>query len=248
MQYFYGNKYPVEVVRTRGINKNFDVHNHAGNYVISVVAAGSVEVSIRGHAKICGRYEAFNVLPLEPHAVKMEAESELVSLCVRKNFLEEHTFVHINMIIRNVLEEMRELRVIDEREQECFRRAILSLYRRGLAMRAGNPEQIEYLKNKIIDFPEEELTLNKMSEEAYISKYHLIRKFKNGIGLTPHQFQIQNRIRKAQHLLRNGDSIVEASLKMGFYDQSHFNKYFQKIVGISPTEYLASGQNMDNCR
>lgn len=248
MQYFYADKYPVEVVRTKGINKNFDIHNHAGNYVISVVAAGKIEVQLRNQARLCERYGFFVVRPLEPHAVKMEAESELVSLCIRKDFLEEKAFVHVNDMIRNVLAEMREMGVIDEREQECFIEAIVSLYHEGLETQHASLAQIECLKNKIIDYPEQELTLSEMSEEAYISKYHLIRKFKNGIGLTPHQFQIQNRIRKAQHLLRNGDSIVEASLKMGFYDQSHFNKYFQKIVGISPTEYLASGRNMDNCR
>lgn len=32
-------------------------------------------------------------------------------------------------------------------------------------------------------------------------RYYIIRKFKNCIGMTPHQFCIQNRIRKSQNLL-----------------------------------------------
>lgn len=37
-----------------------------------------------------------------------------------------------------------------------------------------------------------------MAQNAFLNKYHFIRSFKAEAGLTPHQFQIQNRIRKAQ--------------------------------------------------
>lgn len=86
--------------------------------------------------------------------------------------------------------------------------------------------------------PENELKLDALSQISCTSKYHFIRQFKKDIGLTPHQFQIQNRIRKAQHLLLQKHTITEVALVIGFYDQSHFNKCFKKIVGITPSEYL----------
>lgn len=48
--------------------------------------------------------------------------------------------------------------------------------------------------------------------------------------------------RKAQTLLFTNKSVTEASVDTGFYDQSHFDKSFKNIVGISPTEYLASSK------
>lgn len=66
-------------------------------------------------------------------------------------------------------------------------------------------------------------------------------------GMMPHQFCIQNRIRKSQGLLDGEKTISRIAAEMGFYDQSHFDKVFQRIVGISPSEYICSkkqiGQN-----
>lgn len=84
------------------------------------------------------------------------------------------------------------------------------------------------------------LPLDTLAGELYISKYYLIRKCKRNLGLTPHKLHLQNRIRKAQALLSAKSSATEASVTTGFYDQSHFDRMFKKIVGISPTEYVAS--------
>jgi AraC-like DNA-binding protein len=76
-----------------------------------------------------------------------------------------------------------------------------------------------------------------------MSKFHYIRRFRKIAGLTPNRFRIQNRIRKAQQMLRDGRPITEAALDVGFYDQSHFSKYFKRIVGVSPKEYISSLRN-----
>ena len=44
------------------------------------------------------------------------------------------------------------------------------------------------------------------------------------------EFQMQNRIRKAQRLIHKTETITEAALATGFYDQSHFIKQFEKYV------------------
>ena len=33
------------------------------------------------------------------------------------------------------------------------------------------------------------------------------------------------------------DQLIDAAIDNGFYDSSHFDKCFEKIVGISPSEY-----------
>ena len=71
-------------------------------------------------------------------------------------------------------------------------------------------------------------------------KYHFIRSFKAEVGLTPHQFQIQNRIRKAQRLIHETNTITEVALTTGFCDQSHFIKQFEKYVGLPPLTYKSS--------
>ncbi|NLL78291.1 MAG: helix-turn-helix transcriptional regulator [Clostridiales bacterium] len=85
----------------------------------------------------------------------------------------------------------------------------------------AKPSPFDILKSELEQAPEKQLTIEEMANMTHISKYHFIRSFKQEIGLTPHQFQLQNRIRKAKLLLRQDKTITEAALDAGFYDQSH---------------------------
>lgn len=93
------------------------------------------------------------------------------------------------------------------------------------------------LKQKIAENPESLFKIEDMAQSIGISPYHMIREFKKNCGLTPHQFQIQCRVRKAQKLLAEKTSVVEAAYAAGFYDQSHFDRCFHKIVRLTPNEY-----------
>lgn len=79
-----------------------------------------------------------------------------------------------------------------------------------------------------------------MADEIYFSKFYYIKRFKQNIGMTPHKFQLQNKIRKAQRMIENGARLTVIATDLGFYDQSHFIKCFKSIVGITPSEYRQS--------
>ena len=101
---------------------------------------------------------------------------------------------------------------------------------------AGDPALLE-LKDTILDSPENMYLIEEMAQDSNISPYHLIRIFKKAFGLTPHQFQIQCKVRKAQKLLEEEKSICDVSYRAGFCDQSHLDRCFQKFVGLTPKEY-----------
>ncbi len=96
------------------------------------------------------------------------------------------------------------------------------------------------LKELLARFPERKISLNEMAEKIYASKFQMLRNFKKEVGLTPHQFQLQNKIRKAQRLLQGQVNLTKVAYDTGFYDQSHFIRQFEKIVGLTPTEYQAA--------
>ena len=100
--------------------------------------------------------------------------------------------------------------------------------------------ELDIIKNEIIGNPEMELSVAEMSQKVNISSYHLIRKFSSENGLTPHKFQMQCRIRKAQELLREGYKVIDVAQMVGFSDQSHLDRVFKKQVGITPEEYIKS--------
>ena len=79
-----------------------------------------------------------------------------------------------------------------------------------------------------------DITLEELSAQTHLSKYHFLRVFKKNIGLTPHQYIIIERIQKAKELVLKGKSLGEVGFDVGFSDQSHFIRNFRKIYGYSP--------------
>ncbi len=87
----------------------------------------------------------------------------------------------------------------------------------------------------INDCIDENISLDKLANNCNLSKYHFLRVFKKEMGLTPHSFIINERLNRANNLIKNGKTISEASLLVGFNDQSHFTRNFKKYFGYTPT-------------
>jgi AraC family transcriptional regulator len=85
------------------------------------------------------------------------------------------------------------------------------------------------------------LELSVLAEVAGVNLYHFARAFKQSTGESPHQYVLRRRIEQAKELLRHPQlTVIEASARTGFVDQSHFSKVFRRIVGIAPSEYRNS--------
>ncbi len=96
--------------------------------------------------------------------------------------------------------------------------------------------RLDELQKSILENPENIYLIEQMAHDACISPFHMIREFKKAFGLTPHQFQMQCKVRKAQKMLEERPA-AEVTFDAGFYDQSHMDRCFKKVVGLSPKEY-----------
>ena len=83
------------------------------------------------------------------------------------------------------------------------------------------------------------IDLNNIAEEAFFSKFHFIRQFKKIYGKTPHQYLTVVRIEKAMQLLRAGIPVSNVCFSVGFESLSSFSGLFKRIVGSTPSTYLA---------
>jgi len=99
------------------------------------------------------------------------------------------------------------------------------------------PSRIQWVKELIMDQLEENLTLDNFVDQTGLSRFHIIRSFKQKYGQTPHAFQLDNRIKKAKTLLRSGASLVDVSSQLGFADQAHFQRHFKKRIAVTPKQY-----------
>ena len=80
----------------------------------------------------------------------------------------------------------------------------------------------------------EELSVEQLAEQAYLSKYHFMRLFKAQTGSTVHAYVRQKRLLHAARLIREGASVGKAAADSGFGDYSAFHRAFRESFGISP--------------
>ncbi len=72
---------------------------------------------------------------------------------------------------------------------------------------------------------------------ADLSVFHLARRFKAAIGMSPLAYRNLRRVHEARRRLLAGGGIADIALDLGFADQSHLTRSFQKVIGISPARY-----------
>lgn len=83
----------------------------------------------------------------------------------------------------------------------------------------------------------ERISLEEICRYAGLSKSALLRAFTKSKGVTPYSYLENIRIGRAKKLLELGASPLEAALRTGFYDQSHFTNCFNRLIGLSPGVY-----------
>lgn len=244
MKYFRSSQYPIELVLSENINKIFSSHNHAQHYIISLCIKGSVAATLENKSLQLKENEFFTVPPFMPHAVSLTDTSALISLCIDKSFVEDYCFQKGIETLEMILLSPKIQKQITRLQTELLLQAISYVYELHDTHKEEMESDMLILCGRLTNHFSDSLSLDSLAKDLYISKYYLIRKCKRNLGLTPHKFHLQNRIRKAQDLLFTNKSVTMASVNTGFYDQSHFDKVFKNIVGISPTEYLASSKTL----
>jgi len=80
-----------------------------------------------------------------------------------------------------------------------------------------------------------ELNLDGAAQQAGVSPFHFLRLFRSALGVTPHQYLIRSRLRRAARRLADGErAITEIALDVGFADLSNFVRSFHRAAGVSP--------------
>jgi len=82
------------------------------------------------------------------------------------------------------------------------------------------------------------MTLSDLAESAGMSRYHFVRVFRAATGVTPYQFLLNLRLKRAAQLLRtSGEKIADIVLECGFGDISEFNRRFRGVFCMTPQQF-----------
>ena len=101
----------------------------------------------------------------------------------------------------------------------------------GMLPRRQAREVAEYIEVNLA----QQISLPKLACLIGVSPHHFYRQFKSRFGCSPHSYVMQQRLAHAQRLIsRGGRPLKEIASACGFYDQSHMNRLFRKMLNTTP--------------
>ena len=83
----------------------------------------------------------------------------------------------------------------------------------------------------------EQIGLDEISQQAFLSRFHFHRLFTKIYRRTPHQYLTQKRLDKAKDLLSENKPVTEVCNEVGFESIGSFSVLFKKEIGFAPTYY-----------
>jgi AraC-like DNA-binding protein len=254
----------LELVTARYRRRAFPRHWHE-EYVMGAMTAGAEKLAIRGGEQVVGRGCLILIEPGEPHANAAVDDHPFgyavvyLPVPLMAGFIRAEAAVGDGLGVRfahsapyapdasRILVRAHARLIASESplDQESVLVELLSaLMRGGHINEAPVPaavarQAVREARDHIDGHFCEPVSLCDLADLTGASPFHLLRSFRSHVGLPPAAYQNQLRIEQAKRLLRTGHGIADTAAAVGFSDQSHLTRHFQRIVGTTPGRYLA---------
>lgn len=249
----------LEAYRLEGIIQPFPNHFHE-HYVIGFVESGERCMSCRNKTYSIKRGDIILFNPWDSHAcvqsnggtfdyrglnISKSTMLDLAEEAAGKRELPEFS----NSVVRDeeiacYMRSLHEMAMSDASElgkEENLLLLISALIQNcGQTPRAHMPEcrkEIENACEYIRSHSSERIYLEQICRYSGLSKSTLLRAFAKSKGVTPYRYLEMIRINEAKALLENGAQPLDAAMRTGFSDQSHFTNYFTSFIGLAPGAY-----------
>ena len=182
--------------------------------------------------------------------------------CFEVAIKNNYNLLRLNMksidIIKNLIQDIQNCNNSDEFGSEILKESLfvqLMVLMNRLFLNSDKNRDIEDIQydktiegvlNYINSNLENDLSIDTIASEFFISKYYLMRKFKNQIGSSIHNYVVQKRLILARSLISDGLSMSSVCSRCGFNDYSSFVRAFKKVYGVSPSNYNPTIHNFEN--
>jgi AraC-like DNA-binding protein len=108
----------------------------------------------------------------------------------------------------------------------------------GFYINANSNNPLAYIVGYIKENLAQAISVEELSNKAYMSKSTFYRIFKRELGLSPQEFILNEKIKQAKKLLVNpNNKIASICSETGFQDVNYFTRLFKKIEGITPHQF-----------
>ena len=123
---------------------------------------------------------------------------------------------------------------LTERVRSLLRRQLCSI---DAARDFRGQRAVEVARARILHSHRRMTGMTELAGITGMSRFHLSRIFRDATGLPPYQYFEQVRIARAKVMLRQGYSLSEVAMGLGFSDQSHFHRQFRDVGATTPGRY-----------
>src|SRR5579859_8202605 len=123
-----------------------------------------------------------------------------------------------------------------EAAEQAGYRACLRCHPRA---RSGNHEadSVKAICRFIEQHLDESLTLERLGREFHQSPFHLQRRFRTALGITPREYADSCRLRTLKRNLQSGDSVTRAMYDAGYGSSSRLYERTASQLGMTPDKY-----------
>jgi AraC-like DNA-binding protein len=103
---------------------------------------------------------------------------------------------------------------------------------------ALSDRQIIQIADYVSEYLAQDIKISELAQLTQMSHFHFSRLFKQAMGVSPHQYVIEQRVERAKHLLKQTQlPIMEIAMLCGFSSHSHLGKCFREYTRMSPKIY-----------
>jgi AraC-like DNA-binding protein len=243
----------------------FSRHTH-DEYSIAVIERGAPKVTCRGAAHLAnpgsfllinpdepheGRSaggRAYRMMYIEPSALGRLLDQDSVGLrsnrfpLFRSPIIEDRRLAAEYLTLHRALESESLGALEAESRMLAFLTALVGHYADGriVAPDTRHTPLVRLIRQYLEEHFHEDLSLSDLSQLTGVGRFALLRQFSREIGLPPHGYLTQVRLREARRQLLAGKSPALVAADVGFVDQSHLIKRFRSAFGMTPGQYVGA--------
>lgn len=259
----------VELLRAGQQTQTFPRHTHEG-YAVGVIEQGALSffyrgetvVAAPGHINLCLPGEVHTGQPAAPEGwsyrmfylgtpVLQQVATEVADRSQELPFFRSGVIADAPLAqrIREVHQQLekpntslleQQTLVLDTLAQLIYRHAD---HPPAISRTGREPGAVSQVKRYLKRHYAEEISLEQLSCLTRLSRYHLVRVFRKSVGIPPHAYLRQVRVKQAKKMLASGHPIAEVAVATGFTDQSHLHRWFKRLWGVTPGHYRNSVQD-----
>ncbi len=246
----------TEIVCGRFRNHHFPRHSHDG-LMLSLVSDGTQCIKYRGETHLGGLGVLIAIPPNEVHAGQPQDDRGWCyrTITIPTKIVQKFSGVsnpHFlcatvikDDVLSNALSKLfflfGEAALLEQEE------ALVAVLSKFMARHSSEvPPQIQTgierrvvqeCKEFLSSRTDQNVSLSELEAVANIDQFRLVKVFSRLVGLPPHAWHLQYRLRKAQDLLSRGQKIADVAYTTGFADQAHLSRAFKRLTGLTPGNY-----------